>query len=284
MLCCLGPLSSRCAGARSGRRESMDLIEARALAEGHAGSRHPWERARLDVVMHLLEARDLLAAGSTVLDIGCGDTFVADALAGRWPGVRIAAVDPAFDEDTLRQYRAARERSGVSVYRDFGDMPESSRRNASLVLLMDVIEHLQDDVAMVRGLVNDGIVGQDTTVLVTVPAYQSLFSSHDVQLKHYRRYSLRALRHALSSAGLRVVESGAFFVSLLPLRALQMLGERLSTKPAGPPGLAAWNGNDTLGRMLATALYLDARTGIALHRMGLRLPGLSLYALCGRAD
>ena len=76
---------------------------------------------------------------------------------------------------------------------------------------------------MVRGLVNDGIVGQDTTVLVTVPAYQSLFSSHDVQLKHYRRYSLRSLRHALSSAGLRVVESGTFFVSLLPLRALVAL-------------------------------------------------------------
>jgi trans-aconitate methyltransferase len=199
----------------------MDLLEARALAHRHAGSRHPWERARLDVVVKLLESHRLVGPGSVVLDVGCGDTFVADALARHWPGARVAAVDPAFDEDTLRHYRELGACSGVSVHTHWGDIPEAMRRNAALVLLMDVIEHVADDVALVRGLLDDGVVGPATQVLLTVPAYQTLFSSHDVHLKHHRRYSRRSLRAALSRAGLRVNECGAFFVSLLPLRVAQ---------------------------------------------------------------
>jgi hypothetical protein len=261
----------------------MDLLEARALAEGHAGSRHPWERARLNVVVNLLESRRLVGPDSIVLDVGCGDTFVADSLARHWPGARVAAVDPAFDERTLRHYRDLGARSGVSVHTHCGDLPDEIRRNTGLVLLMDVIEHVPDDVALVRGLLDDGVIGPGTKVLVTVPAYQALFSSHDVQLKHYRRYSRRSLRDALSRAGLRVNECGAFFVSLLPLRVAQMVRERFTRTADGPPGLASWSGGETAGRLLAGGLYLDARAAIALQRVGVPLPGLSLYALCERA-
>ena len=82
----------------------MDLAEARARTSGEqtAESRHPWETARLDVVDRLIAAHVRLAPDSTVLDVGCGDTFVAEQLSARYPGARFCAVDTAFTEDLRR--------------------------------------------------------------------------------------------------------------------------------------------------------------------------------------
>ncbi len=54
--------------------------------------------------------------------------------------------------------------------------------------MLDVIEHVEDDVGFVRDVV-DGSLAPGGWVLVSVPAYQSLFSSHDRALKHFRRYA-----------------------------------------------------------------------------------------------
>ncbi len=57
--------------------------------------------------------------------------------------------------------------------------------------MMDVIEHVEDDVGLVRGYV-DKVAG-GTRFIVTVPALMWLWSGHDVFLEHYRRYTLTSI-------------------------------------------------------------------------------------------
>ena len=69
--------------------------------------------------------------------------------------------------------------------------------------------------------------------MVTVPAFQALFSEHDRFLKHQRRYSLSGLRDVVAKSGLAAVADGHLFGSLLPARAVATaIGER-PTAPAG---------------------------------------------------
>ena len=82
--------------------------------------------------------------------------------------------------------------------------------------MLDVIEHVEDDVAFVRDVV-DGLAGPETGwVLVSVPAYQSLFSAHDRALKHYRRYSPGTSAPCSSRPASTVVARGGLFHGLLP--------------------------------------------------------------------
>ena len=71
---------------------------------------------------------------------------------------------------------------------------------ADLVTSMDVIEHLDDDAALAdyRRVLRPG-----GKLLLTVPAYQWLWSDHDVWAAHRRRYSRRTLRAAVEQAGFR---------------------------------------------------------------------------------
>jgi hypothetical protein len=120
--------------------------------------------------------------------------------------------------------------------------------------------------------------------VVTVPAYEWLFSSHDRLLGHYRRYSAGLLRRQLEAGGLAVVEQGRFFGSLLPVRLLQTVRERLFNAPsAAATGLVTWRASELAARAIAAVLVVDARLTIAFSRAGIRLPGLSEFAVCRKS-
>jgi hypothetical protein len=78
---------------------------------------------------------------------------------------------------------------------------------ADLVTALDVVEHLDDDVAGLRELAR---VAGDGLVVVTVPAYLWAWSEHDVRLGHRRRYTRATLRAAAEAAGLEVVRCTHF--------------------------------------------------------------------------
>jgi trans-aconitate methyltransferase len=253
----------------------MDLIEAADASPRH---RHPWELARLWVLRQLIARRAPIEAGSTVVDIGCGDAFVVGELARLFPGARFCGVDAGFTAESA----AARERTlpaNVRLYQHLDAMPATGA--ATVILLMDVLEHIQDDEAFLANLLARPVVGPNTQLIVTVPAYQSLFSAHDVFLKHFRRYTNRQLRDRLERAGLRVIDIGYFFAALLPLRILTVIRERLSPRTAaGASGLSEYRGGAVTTAALSALLKADACGALWLRRIGISLPGLSNYAIC----
>jgi len=259
----------------------MDLVEARARGYETA-IRHPWETARFEVIDELIRRNGGLGAGSIVMDIGCGDTFVVESLAARYETSQFFAVDTAFTGELLEHYRTRLNNPRIQMSSSLDSMAPPPSKPASLVLLMDVIEHIEDDTGFLTGLRARPYIDRQTRLLITVPAYQSLFSSHDTFLGHYRRYSNRSLRRLIERSGYTVLGIGYFFGSLLPVRVLQVIRERVfGMKPDQPTsGLVTWTGGQTAAAFLRGALVLDARLSMTGARIGLRLPGLSNYAIC----
>ena len=213
----------------------MDLIENQAR-DAESTVRHPWERARLSLAHELIRRRVVLRAGDVVVDIGCGDTFVSEELARRYPSVQFYAVDHAFTSDLIEKLSDRLTVPNVSLFRSLDAVP--ANRKAALVLLMDVIEHVPDDVAFLDDICRRPLTGDGTWFLMTVPSFQSLFSSHDRFLGHYRRYTVRSFRQVFRKTKLQSAEEGYFFATLLPLRLLQLLKERVVGAPDTFAGLA----------------------------------------------
>jgi len=249
-------------------RPPLDLIERRS----DTSARHPWEVARAKAVEDILTRhRDRFAS---VLDYGCGDGYTGEHVQNAFSSAELVGVDAFFTESDC----GITERRGRTVERSADDRQLGTRR-FDLILLCDVIEHVEDDVGLLRTL-RDRHMVDGSLMLVTVPAFQQLFSEHDRFLHHHRRYSLPDLRRAVADAGLTIVEDGYLFASLLPARILGKLAERRAAGQSQEHGIGGWNGGTILTRFLTTALRLDNAILLAARRFGITLPGLSSWALC----
>jgi hypothetical protein len=262
----------------------MDLAEARERGF-HAGVRHPWEMARIAVVGKLIRRHVTLGRDAIVMDIGCGDAFVVEQLAASRPGALFYAIDTALTPDLIERCRTRLDNPRIRPFPSLDAIDPPLEKPASLVLLMDVIEHIEDDTGFLTRLLDRPCVGPQTKFLITVPAYQALFCSHDVFLGHHRRYSNLLLRSRLEASGLKVMDIGYFFFTLLPVRLLQVIRERLfGLKPGrSSSGLVTWNGGAVRAAVLRDALVLDASVSLGLSKLGVRLAGLSSYAICAKS-
>ncbi len=97
------------------------------------------------------------------------------------------------------------------------ELPARLDRRYDVIGAFDVIEHLADDVGAVAWIAEHLKPGG--LLVATVPAYDWLFSAHDVALGHFRRYTERKLRWVVGQR-LLVRQSGYFVAGLLPLAAL----------------------------------------------------------------
>lgn len=160
------------------------------LQTHRAEDHHWWYRGRrhvLDVVLRKLA----LPPHPRILDAGCGSgrNMVDLARYGKVTGVELSSTSVAV----------ARERGvGEVVEGSVLNMPFAPE-SFELAVSLDVLEHLQDDRAALRELRR--VVAPGGALLVTVPAYQGLWSRHDEINHHHRRYSRRALMEAAGSAG-----------------------------------------------------------------------------------
>ncbi len=247
----------------------MDLLE---LPESE-GERHPWEQSRARAIERVVRA-SAMARVSSILDYGCGDAFTGRMLLARLGAEHLVGIDPNLTEEQQKRFAAGDSRVELLA------QPETlGERRFDLVLLCDVIEHVEDDGVLLslarRHLSAEG------RVIVTVPAFQSLFTNHDRALKHFRRYSLRELEASVARSGLSVEASGYLFSSLLAPRALGKLLEVARGNDNGEvAGLGAWKGGKLVTGLLRGALSLDNSVLLGLARAGVKVPGLSAWALC----
>lgn len=218
--------------------------------------RHWWFVGRRAVVAEMLR-RLRLPADARVLDAGCGTgRNLAEYRSLGW------AIGVDASPDALA--RAALDRGGAVAAASVEALP--FRRGVfDLVCATDVVEHLLDDVAALDGMRR--VTAPGGHLLLTVPAYQALWSASDVQLHHQRRYTARAISRAVEAAGWRVACTTYFNSILLPaIAAARWLrhvfpGASTRTELERTSGVA-----DTLLRipMMAEAKVIGA---------GVRLPG-----------
>lgn len=263
----------------------MDLREWNLVASGDFSRRHPWEVARLWSLVSLLKQNGYVRESRfSVLDFGAGDLFVAFGVKSFFPYARIASIDSAYNDQLVAGLKKASGFDDISPFRSVDAWNPTNGHQADVVLLLDVLEHCKEDREVLEMLKQSGKIKNDALWVITVPAYQGLFTRYDKFLGHFRRYQFSGLSQAVRAAGLDVRTGGYFFASLVLPRMLVKTLESLGL--AGkkePKGLAGFRPRATIGKLIATILYVDFRVSTLFNRLGLRLPGLSCYVLARTA-
>jgi trans-aconitate methyltransferase len=241
---------------------------------------HPWELARLDAVIDYLERNKIISNAKNLLDMGCGDTFFLESLAVRFPKINYVGVDINFDDDYLSDKKESLP-SNIQLYKSLEtaeiDFPDI---RFDVVLLLDVIEHIEDDIEFMKYMKSKTCITSKTMFCITVPAYQALFCSHDVFLGHFRRYTNKMLKRHLSQSGYEVLEVQYFFSILILPRLIQVMKEKIAKPQDSTTGLVEWNGGKSKTDFISLILFSDYKLNRFLKRLGIGLPGLSNIATC----
>lgn len=256
----------------------MDLLERRAGRSNSAPRRHPWEIARARTVASLL--RRLPVTPRRVLDVGCGDGYVAGELGAEFSFETLTAQDVHLTDEVVRELTTAG--NDANRLKFVCSLEELDAEPFDLILMLDVLEHIKDDRAFLSEVVARHL-SPGGSVLVTVPTFQGLFSQHDRDLLHERRYRRSDAESVAHGAGLEVIDSGYVFASLVPPRAFAVALERIFPPHSrSTPGVAGWRFGRAVTAPLALALWLDARSMLLAHDWGVDLPGLSCWMICTR--
>lgn len=247
----------------------MDLSER----PSRAFRRHPWELARFRFFRALLRDVGADRRPLTILDAGSGDGWFAARLLAEMPaGTRITCWDASYTPDEAARLAAA---SGNVIH--FSAARPTGR--FGLLLLLDVLEHVEHDQEFLAGLVGENL-DPGTMAVVSVPAWMALYGEHDAKLNHRRRYAPAEAATLLRSAGLEVVRRGGLFHSLVVPRYLATILARRERVPAAH--VLQWRFGAATGRLLEASLALEGRLSLLFSRAGIDVPGLSWWALCRR--
>lgn len=142
--------------------------------------------------------------GPSVLEIGSGIGTYSRRIAADPKIERLTCVevDPSCAEAARQALAAAPMKKPVEhVIGDYLGAP-LTKDSYDTALLINVLEHLQDDRAAVRKARSE--LRMDGTLVIFVPAFELLMSGLDRRLGHYRRYSTGSLRKVLEGAGFTV--------------------------------------------------------------------------------
>lgn len=237
--------------------------------------RHPWELARVNLVKTILYPFLSDIKEPKILDIGCGDRFLISEISSEVSCSTTVAVDTELEDFIDRPQPAYAD---IKFTRDV----EECEKEWADALLLDVIEHQEDDLVFLKDLTK-WYVKSCGVVLVTVPAFNSLFSQHDEFLGHYRRYSRNELQNLVTASGLILVRSGYAFSSLLVPRLVIKLLEKTFKNRSRPNHLGEWQHGKVFTEFVRKVLEIDNSILMKLSESELHLPGLTTWALCKKS-
>lgn len=207
------------------------------------------------------------ARADSVLDVGAGSGIFSRQLLDAGVCASATCVDPAYPQ----------ERSESHNGREISFVRSAGGPGRDLVLMMDVLEHVDDDAGLLRQYTEPQAPGG--LVLITVPAFRFLWSGHDVFLEHRRRYTRRQIEDVVRKAGLEVVRSRYFFGLLFPAAAaIRLYGARRLKKEGFAPKSDLRKAPALLNRALILLHVLERLT---LFRFNV-FAGLTVFCLARR--
>jgi SAM-dependent methyltransferase len=235
---------------------------------------HWWFVARRNLVLMALERLLRRARGRNggapvrLLDVGCGTGGTLERLRplGRVVGLDLEPLALAF----------CRERGHSDLICGSATALPFADGAFDVVLALDVLEHIPDHEAAAREIAR--VLAPGGYALVTVPAYRSLWSRHDLALMHQRRYRAHEVRRLLGGAGLRPHRLTYTVSAFLPVVWAVRTAQRL--RPQAPVRADAVPTAPLLNRLLRAWMDLESR--IALHA---RLPfGVTVFAVARKPE
>ena len=250
----------------------MDISEFSRLKDKSNYSRHPWETSRKNVLHTFLKQSTITFPIERIVDIGSGDAFVIHTLVEKDLAKEYYAIDIEYTDEVIAQLKENNNNSNViylqNIEEYFSKFPSDV---STLFLCMDVLEHLENEKIILDNLNHN----PNNYYFFAVPAFQSVFSSHDVLLGHYRRYTLNQLETLLVNNQFTIIDKGYYFSSLLLFRNIDKI-----LKKDKEASIDNWEGSKIKTKIINTILTVDFKFSLILKKLGITIPGLSTYCLC----
>jgi SAM-dependent methyltransferase len=192
--------------------------------------RHWWFTAKHTIVASLLRrflGRSSEDARQRVADLGCGCGMILQKLSSTYDVIGADGSDQAVAFCAQRGVKA--------VIGRFPDDIPLERNTYDAVLLLDVLEHLDDDLASAKTAAS--LLKPGGILVCTVPAYQWLWTKRDEHHQHKRRYSKRQFRRLFEMPGLKLELLSYMNTALLPLAVVERLMRKIFPIGAGQTDL-----------------------------------------------
>jgi SAM-dependent methyltransferase len=238
----------------------MERVVYQQMAE--LDDRHWWYRARREVLAELIRREVRPPKDAKILELGCGTGHNLAMLSG------FGHVDGLELDEEARAL--SEKRLGRKVMS--APLPELAgvpNRRYDLVGAFDVIEHIADDAAALASIAAK--LKPTGKFVMTVPAHQWMWSSHDVVNHHKRRYSKAALKALIEASPMKLDRIGYFNSLLFPLAVAQRGASKLRREDDADVSLPPAPLNAALEKIFAAERYLVGRLPLP--------PGLSLFAV-----
>lgn len=247
----------------------MDIKEFDTLMP--LNRRHFWEQAKTTFFGNILKR--YVPNATKVGDVGCGDGVTLEKLVELYPKSLICGFDPELSDELAAQINARFSAANIQVSSDPKEFVTSGKYD--LILMLDVIEHIPDAEKFL--LESKQNLSSGGSLLVSVPAYQALYSGHDRWLGHVKRYQRKELVTLLQNSGFEIQESGYLFFSLLLPRLIQKIffdskddSKRKNLNET----------NNVFNKLALKVLLADVQLGLLCRKLKIQLPGLSCFAIC----
>lgn len=142
----------------------------------------------------------------SLVDIGAGSSLFSKELLRLNLVTKVVAVDTGYKNE-------AEIRNGISYCQT------TQYSGFTHFLLTDVLEHVEEDRNFLMEIVSDA--DRNSAYIITVPALMSLWSGHDLYLRHFRRYTKKQLRHLVEQSGLTVISVRYTYSTVFPIAYIQ---------------------------------------------------------------
>lgn len=197
--------------------------------------RHWWWRARTELILGTLRTLRPEQGWKRILDIGCGDGLFFDQLAefGEVEGVETSA-------ELVRPDNPHRDAIHIGPF-DQSFQPE---KPYSLILMLDVLEHLENPIAALAHATD--LLAPGGVMVVTVPAFMSLWTAHDVLNRHFTRYTKGTFREVADRAGFQIQHERYFCHWTFPAKLAVRIRESIVHPAPQPPKIPGFWINETL--------------------------------------
>ena len=221
---------------------------------------HWWFLARRQIIETALERLPLQKV-SKVMEVGCGVGGNVEMLSARGSLLGIDFHEPAV------KYCQSAYPEATFVHADILDLDIASFGTFNSIFMLDVLEHLSEEELVLEKL--KAILDEEGHLVITVPAYNFLWSKHDEFVHHKRRYTKKRVVALLSNSGYTVDYATYFNSILLPLAIVQRVSYRVFNRisdghlsvPCGPINFFLKNVFAIEKQILR---YLDFKCGLSI--------------------
>lgn len=230
-------------------------------------TQHWWFVARRKIIASVIDGLNL-ESNSKIMDAGCGNGDNLEFLSKYGELIAIEREDNALARAQSRQI-------GKVVKGELPDnFPSDINKENDLIVLLDVLEHIDDDEKSLSMLKN--WAKNNAVLLITAPAYQFLWTRHDELHHHKRRYTVGQLKKIIEKNGWKVKYISYFNSFLFPIAFLARLKDKFFP-PSTIDGLAV--PNRFINRLFEKIFSLEA---CLLGRLTLPF-GLSIIVVAEKA-